>query len=165
VALTVLHEHRHPRTIRSRSTPAALAPHRPDPAHNALTNGLLAALPPAQWQAWQRFLESVELPLGLVLHESGQSLAHVYFPTTAIVSLLYVMEDGASSEIAMVGREGVVGVHVLMGGHSTTSRAVVQSPGWGFRLKAQMVKAEFEVMGPVMHLILRYTQALPSPRV
>lgn len=147
--------------------PAAAQPlpplrHRPDPdpAHNALTNGLLAALPAAQWQAWQRHLEPVELPLGLVLYESGQSLAHVYFPTTAIVSLLYVMEDGASAEIAMVGQEGVVGVSLFLGGQSTTSRAVVHSAGWGFRLKAQVVSAEFDRVGPGMLLMLRYTQAL-----
>jgi CRP-like cAMP-binding protein len=87
-------------------------------------------------------------------------MAHVYFPTTAIVSLLYVMEDGASAEIAVVGHEGVVGIALFMGGGSTPSRAVVQSAGLGYRLAAQAVKDEFERAGPVMHLFLRYTQAL-----
>jgi CRP-like cAMP-binding protein len=100
------------------------------------------------------------LPLGQVLYESGRTLSHVYFPTTAIVSLLYVMENGASAEIAVVGNEGVVGVSLFMGGESTTSRAVVQSAGHGFRLKAQIMKDEFNRASPVLHLMLRYTQAL-----
>lgn len=95
-----------------------------------------------------------------MLYESGRTLSHVYFPTTAIVSLLYVMENGASAEIAVVGNEGVVGVSLFMGGESTTSRAVVQSAGHGFRLKAQIMKDEFNRASPVLHLILRYTQAL-----
>ena len=105
-------------------------------------------------------LESVDLPLGHVLYESGAALAHVYFPTTAIVSLLYVMENGASAEIAVVGNEGIVGVSLFMGGESTPSRAVVQSAGRGFRLKASIMKKEFDRAGPVLHLLLRYTQAL-----
>ena len=100
------------------------------------------------------------MPLGLVLYESGATLSHVYFPTTAIVSLLYVMENGASAEIAVVGNEGIVGISLFMGGESTPSRAVVQSAGRGFRLKAQIVKDEFNRAGPVLHLLLRYTQAL-----
>ena len=100
------------------------------------------------------------MPLGQVLYESGRTLSHVYFPTTAIVSLLYVMENGASAEIAVVGNEGIVGISLFMGGESTPSRAVVQSAGWGFRLRAQMIKDEFNRSGPVMHLLLRYTQAL-----
>jgi CRP-like cAMP-binding protein len=95
-----------------------------------------------------------------VLYESGDTLGHVYFPTTAIVSLLYVMENGASAEIAVVGREGMVGVSLFMGGESTTNRAVVQSAGQGFRLHAQAMKDEFNRAGPVLHLLLRYTQAL-----
>jgi CRP-like cAMP-binding protein len=95
-----------------------------------------------------------------VLYESGDTLGYVYFPTTAIVSLLYVMEDGASAEIAVVGLEGVVGVSLFMGGLSTPSRAVVQSAGQGFRLRAQIMKDEFDRAGPVLHLLLRYTQAL-----
>jgi CRP-like cAMP-binding protein len=124
------------------------------------TNHLLAALPPAEWQRWQLELEPVEMPLGQVLYESGSTLSHVYFPSTAIVSLLYVMENGASAEIAVVGHEGIVGVALFMGGESTPSRAVVQSAGQGFRLKAQTIKHEFDRSHPVMHLLLRYTQAL-----
>jgi CRP-like cAMP-binding protein len=123
-------------------------------------NHLLGALPPAEAQRWIPLLESVDLPLGHVLYESGAALAHVYFPTTAIVSLLYVMEDGASAEIAVVGNEGIVGVSLFMGGESTPSRAVVQSAGHGFRLKANVMKEEFDRAGPVLHLLLRYTQAL-----
>ena len=123
-------------------------------------NQLLMALPDAEWQRWQPLLEAAELPLGKVLYESGRKLGHVYFPTTAIVSLLYVMEDGSSAEIAVVGREGVVGISLFMGGESTTSRAVVQSAGQGLRLKAASIKEEFDRSGPVMHLLLRYTQAL-----
>ena len=114
----------------------------------------------AEWQRWQPQLEAVELPLGQVLYESGSTLGHVYFPTTAIVSLLYVMQNGASAEIAVVGREGIVGVALFMGGESTPSRAVVQSAGHGFRLNAKAVKREFEASPAVMHLLLRYTQAL-----
>jgi CRP-like cAMP-binding protein len=130
------------------------------PAADPRTNQLLAALPLAEWQRWQPQLESVELPLGQVLYESGSTLGHVYFPTTAIVSLLYVMQNGASAEIAVVGREGIVGVALFMGGESTPSRAVVQSAGHGFRLNAKAVKREFEASPAVMHLLLRYTQAL-----
>ncbi len=123
-------------------------------------NRLLAALPDAEWQRWLPSLESIELPLGKVIYEAGITLTHVYFPTTAIVSLLYVLEDGASAEIAVVGNEGLVGISLFMGGGSTPSRAVVQSAGQGFRLKAGLMKVEFERGGPVMHLLLRYTQAL-----
>ena len=105
-------------------------------------------------------LERVEMPLGQVLYESGGTLSHVYFPTTAIVSLLYVMENGASAEIAVVGNEGIVGISLFMGGDSTSSRAVVQSAGLGLRLKAQVMKDDFNRAGPVLHLLLRYTQAL-----
>ena len=100
------------------------------------------------------------MPLGRVLYESGNNLTHVYFPCTSIVSLLYVMEDGASAEIAVVGHEGIVGISLFMGGQSTTSRAVVQSAGQGFRLKANLMMQEFNRAGPVLHLLLRYTQAL-----
>ena len=123
-------------------------------------NGLLAALPERERARWMPQLERVEMPLGQVLYESGTTLSHVYFPTTAIVSLLYVMEDGASAEIAVVGNEGIVGISLFMGGESTPSRAVVQSAGQGFRLKAQVLKEEFNRAGPVLHLLLRYTQAL-----
>ena len=127
---------------------------------NPKKNHLLAALAGDEWQRWQPLLEFVEMPLGDVLYESGKTLSHVYFPTTAIVSLLYVMENGASAEIAVVGNEGLVGVSLFMGGGSTPSRAVVQSAGQGFRLNAQAMKKEFDRGGPVLHLLLRYTQAL-----
>ena len=130
----------------------------PQPA-NPQENHLMASLPEPEWQRWQVHLESVDLPLGAVLYESGATMSHVYFPTTAIVSLLYVMEDGASAEIAVVGNEGIVGVSLFMGGVSTSSRAVVQSAGRGYRMKAQVLKEEFK-RAPVLHLLLRYTQAL-----
>ena len=126
----------------------------------ARQNHLLAALPETEWLRWQPLLERVQLPLGKVLYESGARMGHVVFPTTAIVSLLYVMEDGGSAEIAVVGNEGVVGIALFMGGESTPSRAVVQSAGEGFRLPAHTMKAEFERSSPVLHLLLRYTQAL-----
>jgi CRP-like cAMP-binding protein len=100
------------------------------------------------------------MPLGEVIYESGGTLTHAYFPTTSIVSLLYVMENGASAEIAVVGNEGIVGVPLFMGGGSTPSRGVVQSAGKGYRLSAQLMLHEFNKAGPVLHLLLRYTQAL-----
>ena len=139
---------------------AAPASTTPAPASDPRLNELLAALPDAEWRRWQPLLEFVQLPLGQVLYESGRTLSHVYFPTTAIVSLLYVMENGASAEIAVVGNEGVVGISLFMGGGSTPSRAVVQSAGIGFRLRSEVVKEEFDRSHPVMHLLLRYTQAL-----
>lgn len=123
-------------------------------------NHLLASLPKAELARWLPLLEAVDMPLGYVVYESGSTLTHVYFPTTAIVSLLYVMENGASAEIAVVGNEGLVGVSLFMGGGSTPSRGVVQSAGKGFRLKADVMHAEFDRAGPVLHLLLRYTQAL-----
>ena len=123
-------------------------------------NHLLTALPDTEWRRWLPELESIDMPLGQVLYESGNTLSHVYFPTTSIVSLLYVMQDGASAEIAVVGNEGIVGISLFMGGGSTPSRAVVQSAGTGLRLNAQMLKDEFNQNGPVLHLLLRYTQAL-----
>ena len=123
-------------------------------------NHLLASLPAAELARWLPQLESVDMPLGYVVYEPGSTLAHVYFPTTSIVSLLYVMENGASAEIAVVGNDGVVGVSLFMGGGSTPSRGVVQSAGRGFRLKASVMNEEFQRAGPVLHLLLRYTQAL-----
>ena len=123
-------------------------------------NALLEWMPSPEWERMSTWLEEVDLPLGQVLYESGSKLSHVYFPTTAIVSLLYVLEDGASAEIAVVGHEGIVGIALFMGGETTPSRAVVQSAGKGFRLRAQVIKDEFNRSGPVMHLLLRYTQAL-----
>ncbi|MEI8267211.1 MAG: Crp/Fnr family transcriptional regulator [Betaproteobacteria bacterium] len=121
---------------------------------------MLAALPATDWARWLPQLEAVELPLGRVLYESGTMLSHVYFPTTAIVSLLYVLEDGASAEIAVVGKEGLVGVSLFMGGDSTPSRAVVQSAGQGLRMRSAVLKEEFNRSSAVLHLLLRYTQAL-----
>lgn len=123
-------------------------------------NHLLAALPAADSARLFPQLEWVEMPLGQVLHEPDMLMRHVYFPTTAIVSLLYVMEDGASAEIAVVGNEGIVGVTLFMGGETTTSRAVVQSAGASYRLKGQLLKDEFFRAGPMQRLLLRYTQAL-----
>jgi CRP-like cAMP-binding protein len=129
-------------------------------SRDPLENQLLAALPEMELQRWLPELEFVELHLGDVLYESGSTLAHVYFPVTAIISLLYVMESGASAEIAVVGNEGILGISLFMGGGSTPSRAVVQSAGHGFRLSAKLMKTEFDRAGPVLHLLLRYTQAL-----
>jgi CRP-like cAMP-binding protein len=123
-------------------------------------NRLLASLPEQEWSRWLPVLEVVSMPLGQVLYEPGVTLNFVYFPITSIVSLLYVMENGASAEIAVVGNEGIVGVALFMGGESTPSRAVVQSAGLGCRLDAEVMKAEFNRAGPVLHLLLRYTQAL-----
>ena len=123
-------------------------------------NHLLAALAGEEWHRWELLLEHVELPLGYVLYESGITLSHVYFPTTCIVSLLYMLENGESAEIAVVGNEGLVGVSLFLGGGSTSNRAVVQSAGHGYRLKASDMQLEFDRGGPVLHLLLRYTQAL-----
>jgi CRP-like cAMP-binding protein len=131
-----------------------------NPTHDPRQNHLLAALPADEYARILPNLELVPMPLGEALYESGSQMRHVYFPTTAIISLLYVMEDGASAEIAIVGNEGVVGVSLFMGGETTTSRAVVQSAGHGYRLKAPLLKAEFFHAGPMQRLLLRYTQAL-----
>ncbi len=128
--------------------------------HDPKVNQLLASLPPDEWARWEPRLEWTDLSLGQVLYESSNLQSHVYFPTTAIVSLLYVMENGASAEIAVVGNEGVVGISLFMGGETTPCRAVVQSAGQGYRLKGQAIKEEFDRSGPVLHLMLRYTQAL-----
>jgi CRP-like cAMP-binding protein len=123
-------------------------------------NRLLASLPNEEWDRWYPLLERIEMPLGSVVYEAGVALPYVYFPTTSIVSLLYVMENGSSAEIAVVGNEGIVGISLFMGGESTSSRAVVQSAGSGCRLEAEIMKSEFGRSGPVLHLMLRYTQAL-----
>ena len=127
---------------------------------NAKENQLLAALPDSEFQVLLPDLESVDMSLGQVMYESGSTMAHAYFPTTSIVSLLSVMESGASAEIGVVGNEGVVGISLFMGGGSTPSRGVVQSAGRGFRLRSKIVKDQFDRSGPLMHLFLRYTQAL-----
>lgn len=128
----------------------------PDPRNNKL----LAALPEAEWQILLPQLERVELPLAKVICEPGCILNHVYFPTTAIISILYVMENGDSTEISVVGNEGVIGISLFLGGESTTTRTVVQSAGEAFRLKAEVLKSEFSRSAPLMHLMLRFTQAL-----
>lgn len=128
--------------------------------HAPRQNQLLAALPAADFARIEPQLELVEMPLGEVLYESGAQMRHVFFPTSAIISLLYVMEDGASAEIAVVGNEGVVGVSLFMGGETTLSRAIVQSAGHAYRLRGAMIKDEFCRAGPMQHLLLRYTQAL-----
>jgi len=125
-----------------------------------LRNQLLAALPEVEWVRWLPQLEPVELRLGEVLFESGCEQAYVYFPTSAIVSLLYVTENGASAEIAIVGFEGIVGIALFLGGETSSNRAVVQSAGKGFRLRARSIREEFARSVPVMHLMLRYAQAL-----
>jgi CRP-like cAMP-binding protein len=136
-----------------------------DPSHNPKHNALLDALPHEQWERWRLQLEYVDMPLGKVLYEPGNILTHVYFPTTAIVSLLRVMRNGESAEIAIVGNEGVVGVSLFMGGGSTSSRALVQSAGGAYRLSAELMEQEFDRAGPVLHLLLRYAQALMTQMV
>ena len=123
-------------------------------------NLLLEALPKAECARLSPHLERVPLKLGDVLYESGVSLQYGYFPIDTIISLLYVMEDGASGEIAVVGNEGMVGVSLFMGGETTPSRAVVQSAGHAFWLKSELLKKEFALSGAAQHLLLRYTQAL-----
>jgi CRP-like cAMP-binding protein len=123
-------------------------------------NHLIDALPASDYERVVSHMELIAMQLGDVLYESGAKLQYVYFPTTCIISLLYVMEDGASAEIAVVGNEGILGISLFMGGNTTPSRAIVQSAGHAFRLKADLLKHEFERYGPTMHLLLRYTQAL-----
>ena len=123
-------------------------------------NHLLNALPAEMSERLYSHLELVDLPLGKVLYESGDVLRHVYFPTNSIVSLLYVMEDGASAEIAVVGNEGLIGIALFMGGETTTNRAIVQSAGSAYRLIGQRLKDEFNRHGKMQILLLRYTQAL-----
>jgi CRP-like cAMP-binding protein len=123
-------------------------------------NRLLAALAPAEARRLRPYLDPVTMELGHVIYESGRRTDHVYFPTTSIVSLLYVLEDGASAEIAVVGRDGMVGISLFMGGETTPSRAVVQSAGEALMLPAGVLKAEFDRGGALQHLLLRYTQAL-----
>ena len=123
-------------------------------------NRLLAVLPDAEFKRLSPYLECIPLKLGAVLYEPGVALQHVYFPTDCIISLLYVMKDGASAEIAVVGNEGIVGISLFMGGETTPSRAVVQSAGNALRLDGQLLKAEFNRSDIVHNLLLRYTQAL-----
>jgi CRP-like cAMP-binding protein len=131
-------------------------PKNPDPRHNHL----VAVLPRDESERMLPHLELVSLPLGEALYESGDQLNYVYFPANAIVSLLYVMENGASAEIAVVGNEGIVGIALFMGGETMPNRAVVQSAGHAYRLKGQLLKQEFNRAGALQHLLLRYTLAL-----
>jgi CRP-like cAMP-binding protein len=130
------------------------------PAGSPRENRLLLALPDADYQALLPHLEAVEMPLGLAVYESGGAQGYVYFPVDSIVSLLYVLENGASTEIAVTGNEGIVGISLFMGGETTPSRAVVQSGGHGYRVRAAVLKRQFEAGGEVQHLLLRFTQAL-----
>ena len=131
-----------------------------DEVVNPKQNHLLDALLSAEFDRLSPNLELVEMSLGKVLYESGGMLEHVYFPTNSIISLLYRMENGSAAEIAVVGNEGILGISLFMGGETTSSRAVVQSAGHAYRLKAQLLKDEFNRGGPVQRLLLRYTQAL-----
>ena len=129
-------------------------------AQSPRENRLLAAMPEADYQALVPALERVPMPLGQAVYESGGPQGYVYFPTSSIVSLLYVLADGATAEIAVTGNDGLVGIALFMGGETTPSRAVVQSAGNGYRLRASLLKKEFERGGALQHLLLRYTQAL-----
>lgn len=130
------------------------------PPHQPNRNHLLAALPATEFERLKPHLELVHLPLGDVLCESGGRLSHVYFPTSTIISLHYILENGASSEIAGVGNEGMLGISLFMGGETTPSWATVQTGGYGYRLKAAIMMQEFNSGGPVQRLLLRYAQAL-----
>src|SRR6188474_1938995 len=123
-------------------------------------NHILDALPQLERERLFPHLKLVPLPLGMVVYESGATLRHIYFPTNCIVSLLYVMQDGASAEIAVVGNEGAVGVSLFVGGETTPSRAIVQSAGWAYRMTGARLKQEFNRHGEMLHILLRYTQSL-----
>jgi len=125
-------------------------------------NQLFSSIPPEEWKRLLPHLILVDLELSMILYEPGMKMTHVFFPATAIVSLLYELENGASAEIAVVGNEGLVGISIFMGGETATSRAVVQSEGYGYKIKSSILFDEFNRSGPVMHLLLRYTQALIS---
>src|SRR5687768_16269058 len=129
-------------------------------AHDPRDNHILDALPLSERERLFPHLKFVTMPLGMVLYESGAALRHIYFPTNSIVSLLYVMRDGASAEIAVVGNEGAVGVSLFMGGETTPSRAIVQSAGQAYRLTGKRLKDEFSRHGNLLHVLLRYTQSL-----
>jgi CRP-like cAMP-binding protein len=128
----------------------------PDPRQNQL----LAALSDAQLERWLPCLEHVEMPMGLVLSRAGSAHEHAYFPTTAIVSLMYTTSAGDSTETAVVGSDGIVGISLFMGGNTTLSQAVVQTPGHGYRVREQFVKNETNSIGPILKVLLRYTMAM-----
>jgi len=123
-------------------------------------NYLFHSIPEKEWGSLLPYIEQVTLPLGKVLYEPGVKMDNVYFPSSAIISLLYALENGSTAEIAVVGNEGIIGISIFMGGESTSSRAVVQSAGIGYRIPSRIILNEFNNAGPVMHLLLRYTQAL-----
>ena len=150
---------RHRRRTHGAEKPAACDAQHAIP-HNPNQNHLLAALPTAEFERLARQLNLVPMPLGQVLYEPGEQLQHAYFPTTAIVSLHYVMESGASAETAGVGNEGVVGIALFMGGDTTPSSAVVKTAGHAYRLERRLLKQEFDRAGLMQRLLLRYTQAL-----
>ncbi|NOT10378.1 MAG: Crp/Fnr family transcriptional regulator [Methylococcaceae bacterium] len=125
-----------------------------------LQNHLMDALPTEVFERIFPNLEKIDMPLGKVLYESGETLRYAYFPTTCIVSLLYVMENGASAEIAVVGNEGMIGIALFMGGNTMPNRAIVQSAGYAYRLRGAFMQKEVDLYGPLLHLLLRYTQAL-----
>jgi CRP-like cAMP-binding protein len=129
-------------------------------SHTPRENHILDALAAEERERLFPHLTLIEMPLGMVLYESGDELHHIYFPTDSIVSLLYVMKDGASAEIAVVGNEGAIGVALFMGGETTPSRAIVQSAGFGYRLTGQRLKEEFNRHGNLLYVLLRYTQSL-----
>src|SRR5687767_7699688 len=133
---------------------------RNSPVLDPKANLLLASMPEADYQALAAHLEPMAMPLGMAVYESGGAQGFVYFPTDSIVSLLYVLENGASTEIAVTGNEGLVGISLFMGGETTPSRAIVQSAGHGFRVRGAVLKKVFESSGDVQHLLLRFTQAL-----
>src|SRR3989344_5252837 len=143
-----------PRSLEMRDCLKLTSPHNPHQNH------LLAALPAAEFERLAMHLELVPMSLGQFLYEPGEQLQHAYFPTTAIVSLHYVMESGASAEAAGVGNEGVVGISLFMGGGTTPSSAVVQTAGYAYRLESRLLMQEFDRAGPMQRLLLRYTQAL-----
>ena len=149
-----------PRLFTDSRKPVLIRSTRPNTMPPPTANHLLAALPEAEYQRVAPHLEPVDLPLGLALHEVGSRLTHVYFQTSGIVSLLHVLEDGSSAEIAVKGWEGVVGVSLFMGGGTTTSRAVVQCAGQAYRLRADYMQQEFERGGVLQIVLLRFTQAL-----
>lgn len=128
--------------------------------NDAQKNHLLAALPKAEFARLEPHLEYVSLPLGESIYESGDKMTHVYFPTTAIISLLYLMENGATAEIGIVGNDGLLGIQLFMGGETTTNRAIIQSSGDAVGMKAKDLKEEFNKGGVFQELLLRYTQAL-----
>jgi CRP-like cAMP-binding protein len=123
-------------------------------------NHLLESLPESDFIRIQPILELVSMPLGQVIYESGEPQGYVYFPSSAIVSLLYVLGNGSTAEIAIVGNEGALGVSLYMGGETTTHQAIVQIAGYGYRIKANQLKQEFNRAGPLMNMLLLYTQAL-----